>query len=152
MSTTTARCGAAVAGRTRPPKVNVAAARSMSHGSSRRKPLSEGRISRNAPTNPPSRLTPPRLTSHRLPVTISGRWAIALEIDPGHRATADVALAATGVTPANISAGNVMNEPPPATALSAPPRAAARNRKMLSTTTHHEDTKHTKHSWLGEEE
>jgi len=41
-----------------------------------------------------------------------------------------VALAVTGATPLNISAGKAMKLPPPATAFSAPPSAPAKNRKM----------------------
>jgi hypothetical protein len=41
-----------------------------------------------------------------------------------------VALAGTGGTPVNNSAGNATKLPPPATALIAPPRAPAKNRNM----------------------
>src|SRR5437870_159738 len=43
---------------------------------------------------------------------------------PAHRAKLAVALAATGMTPVNRSAGKAMKLPPPTTELSAPPTAA----------------------------
>src|SRR2546423_11338079 len=112
------------------PNVNVAAATSISHGSSRRKLESDVRTSRNAPTSPPARLVMPSTASHWRDVLMSPRYANVLETDAGQSASVDVAFAATGDTPATMRDGSVRNDPPPATALSAPPMAAAKNNKV----------------------
>ncbi len=61
---------------------------------------------------------------------MSPRYANVLDTDAGQSASVDVALAATGATPATMSAGKVRKEPPPATALRAPPIAAATNSRI----------------------
>src|SRR3954470_1783583 len=128
--TMAARPGCQCARRSLLPKVNVAAAMSISHGSRRRKLESEVRTSSSAPASPPARLVTPRAAIHRRDVLMSPRYANVLDSDAGHSASVDVALAATGDTPAKMSAGSVRNDPPPATALSAPPIAAARKSRM----------------------
>src|SRR4051812_30952354 len=119
-------------GRSLFPKVNVAAATSISHGSRRRKLESEVRTKSCAPSSPPATLVSPRITSHCRDVLMSPRYANVLEIDAGHSASVDVALATTGDTPATMSAGKVRNDPPPATAFSPPPMAAAKNNRMIT--------------------
>src|SRR5438128_425476 len=102
------------------PKLKVAAAISISHGSRRRKLESDVRTSSRAPARPPARLVRPSTAIHWRDVRMSPRYANVLDTDAGHKASVEVALAATGETPARMSAGSVRNDPPPATALSAP--------------------------------
>src|SRR4051812_10546158 len=113
-----------VASRSFWPKVNVTAATSISHGSSRRKLESDVRTSRIAPARPPARLVRPSTAIQRRDVLMSPRYANVLDTDAGQSASVDVAFALTGDTPATINAGSVRKDPPPATALSAPPIAA----------------------------
>src|SRR6516164_4506378 len=108
-----APASAAGFGRSLLPKVKVAAATSISHGKRRKKLESDVRTSSCAPASPPATLVMPRISSHWRDVLISPRYASALEIDAGHSASVDVALATTGETPAKISAGNVRKDPPP---------------------------------------
>ena len=112
--------------------MNVAAAISISHGSSRRNASSEVRTSNSAPASPPSTLVTPSTTSHCRDDRSSRRYATVLDNDAGQSASVDVAFATTGDTPATISAGSVRNDPPPATAFKAPPMAAAMKSQMLT--------------------
>src|SRR5690349_34885 len=81
---------------TRLPHEKVAAATSISQGSSRTKLSFEVRTSSNPPSSPPTRLTVPSRSSHARPRAISLRYATALATDAGHIANVEVAFAATG--------------------------------------------------------
>ncbi len=115
-----------------PPHENVTAARSSSHGSRRTNAASVVRTSSRPPIRPPARLTPPSDTIHARVAATSRRYAQALDSDAGHSARVFVAFADTAGTPAKISAGRAMNDPPPATAFSAPPTNAATKRNKLT--------------------
>ena len=91
------------------PKVNVAAASSISHGSRRMKLVSDV-CTRSRPPREPPRLTAPRTNSHFPGVFTSRLYAIAEATAPGHNANVVVALAVTGAMPAKSSAGRAMNE------------------------------------------
>src|SRR5271155_5306993 len=112
------------------PNANSSVAPSNSHGKTFKKVCAGVLIKRIAPANPPITL-----------VTISGiitrrgmfsfmRYAPPLAVVPTQSAKVFVALAGTGGTPVNKSAGNATKLPPPATALIAPPIAPAKNRNM----------------------
>src|SRR5271154_3554212 len=112
------------------PNANNKVAPSSSQGKTFRKVCAGVLIRRIAPANPPITL-----------VTISGimtrrgmfsfmRYAPPLAVVPTQSASVFVALAGTGGTPVNNSAGNATKLPPPATALIAPPIAPAKKRKM----------------------
>src|SRR5580692_250294 len=112
------------------PNANNSVAPSSNHGKTFKKVCAGVLMSRIAPANPPITL-----------VTISGiitrrgmfsfmRYAPPLAVVPTQSASVFVALAGTGGTPVNKSAGNATKLPPPATALIAPPMAPAKNRNM----------------------
>src|SRR5216684_5535477 len=109
-------------------KSNVAA--SSSQGSTRRKVFGGVLMRSNAPSKPPTMLVAISGIITRLEMSRCLRYAPPLAVTPTHSASVLVALAATGPTPVNSSAGNAMKLPPPATALSAPPKTPAAKRKM----------------------
>src|SRR6266478_3300480 len=112
------------------PKAKSRVAPSNSQGSTRRKVCGDVLMRSTAPARPPTMLVAISGIITRLEILRCLRYAPPLAVTPTHSASVLVALAATGPTPVNSSAGNAMKLPPPATALSAPPKTPAANRKM----------------------
>src|SRR3984893_5440393 len=112
------------------PKAKSSVAASSSQGSTRRKVVGGVLMRSNAPSKPPTMLVAISGIITRLEILRCLRYAPPLAVTPTQSASVLVALAATGPTPVNKSAGNAMKLPPPATALSAPPKTPAPNRKI----------------------
>lgn len=85
--------------------------------------------SNRAPSVPPISDAIDKIGSEKpLSFSMSSRRAQAPDKYPGNSARVPVALAASGGTPANTSAGRVRKLPPPATAFNAPAKKAATNK------------------------
>src|SRR5271165_6786762 len=116
------------------PNANSSVAASISQGITCKKVCAGVLISSTAPAMPPTTLVTINGTITRREMRSRLRYAPPLAVTPIHKASVLVALAATGATPVNSSAGNAMKLPPPATAFSPPPTAAAKNKKMACPT------------------
>src|SRR6185369_9753696 len=91
---------------------------------------SPARTTSHAPTSPPDRLAPSRNASTRPLLAPSSRRKPHPAVnEPGTSATALVALAATGETPAARSVGKVSTVPPPASAFITPATTDVTRRK-----------------------
>src|ERR1700738_442228 len=112
------------------PKAKSSVAASSSQGSTRRKVVGGVLMRSNAPSKPPTMLAAISGIITRFEILRCLRYAPPLAVTPTQSASVLVALAATGPTPVNRSAGKATKLPPPATALSAPPKTPAANRKM----------------------
>src|SRR5258708_1351553 len=112
------------------PNAKSSVAPSSSQGSTRRNVCGGVLMRSNAPARPPTMLVAISGIITRLEMSRCLRYAPPLAVTPIQSASVLVALAATGPTPVNSSAGKAMKLPPPATALSAPPKTPAANRKM----------------------
>jgi hypothetical protein len=112
-----------------PLKVNSKVATKRRYGTKCTKTSGGVFSSNKAPRIPPIRLV---LTSKMSRVLLcsasSRRYAPTLATEPGHNATALVALAGMAGKPVKTRAGKPMKLPPPATALSVPPSIAAQKR------------------------
>src|SRR5271165_6025590 len=116
------------------PNANSSVAASISQGITCKKVCAGVLISSTAPAMPPTTLVTINGTITRREMRSRLRYAPPLAVTPIHKASVLVALAATGATPVNSSAGNAMKLPPPATAFSPPPTAAEKNKKMACPT------------------
>ena len=89
-------------------------------------------MSRKAPPMPPQKamIASDRNDSRSAPET-SERPARPVVICPGNSAIVDVMLASFGSSPAAISAGRVMNDPPPASAFCTPAHRPAANSRSI---------------------
>src|SRR5258708_243048 len=112
------------------PKAKSSVAASSSQGSTRKKVFGGVLMRSNAPSKPPTMLVAINGIITRFEILRCLRYAPPLAVTPTPNASVFVALAATGPTPVNRSAGEATKLPPPATALSAPPKTPAANRKM----------------------
>src|SRR5580698_2513525 len=112
------------------PNAKSSVAPSSSHGSTFKKVCAGVFISKIAPANPPITLVTIKGIITRRGISNFMRYAPPLAVVPAQSARVLVALAGTGGTPVNSSAGNATKLPPPATALMAPPSAPAKNRNM----------------------
>src|SRR6266404_6242944 len=112
------------------PKAKSKVAASSKQGSTRRKVFGGVLMRSNAPSKPPTMLVAISGIITRFEILRCLRYAPPLAVTPTQSASVFVALAATGPTPVNSSAGKATKLPPPATALSAPPKTPAANRKM----------------------
>src|ERR1700740_704004 len=112
------------------PNAKSSVARSSSQGSTRRNVCGGVLMRSTAPVRPPTMLVTISGIITRLEISRCLRYAPPLAVTPIQSASVLVALAATGPTPVNSSAGKAMKLPPPATALSAPPKIPAANKKM----------------------
>src|SRR5208282_1509425 len=112
------------------PKAKSSVAPSNSHGNTFQKVCAGVLISKIAPANPPITLVRISGIITRRGIFSRMRYAPPLAVVPTQSANVLVALAGTGGTPVNKSAGNATKLPPPATALMAPPNAPAKKRNM----------------------
>src|ERR1700730_7479882 len=112
------------------PNANRRVAPSSNQGSTRRNVWGGVLMRSIAPARPPTMLVAIKGIITRFEILRCLRYAPPLAVTPTQSASVLVALAATGPTPVNKSAGNAMKLPPPATALSAPPKTPAPNRKI----------------------
>src|SRR5271157_1214057 len=114
------------------PNANSSVAPSSSQGKTFKKVCAGVLIRRIAPAKPPITLVTSSGIITRRGMFNFMRYAPPLAVVPTQSASVLVALAGTGGTPVNSSAGNATKLPPPATALIAPPRAPAKKRNMAS--------------------
>jgi hypothetical protein len=115
------------------PQANIAVANRTSHGTIRAKAAAGVASSRRPPTAPPIRLIANRALNESCcaPLT-SVRPASPVVTWPGNSATVEVIFAARASSPARMSAGRVMNDPPPASAFCAPAQSPARRSRSIA--------------------
>src|SRR3954471_4347480 len=115
------------------PQANIAVANRTSHGTIRAKAAAGVASSRRPPTAPPIRLITNRaLNESRCAPLTRARPASPVVTWPGNSATVEVIFAARASSPARMSAGRVMNDPPPASAFCAPAQSPARRSRSIA--------------------